>query len=421
MSLEAAVRAAIPADVAELLRRLRTAGFAAYVVGGALRDVIAGRAPVDWDLATDATPDALRSHFPDARYENRFGTVGIPTAAGLVREVTTFRVDGSSSDARRPDAVRFIGDLRGDLDRRDFTINAIAFGLARSDGQRGNDPVAHGVLVDPHGGASDLAASILRAVGDPDARFREDALRMLRAARFAARFNLTIDPLTAAAIRRDASLAPTLHKLRSSGKKLFLLTNSRWAYTDKMMTYLLHGAMSEYPAWRNFFDVVIAAASLLVKRKLGLAVCWVPGGYPELHARTLSHAHEFLNGLRRFAEHKPVHGECGGYMVLGQTLTDAEGHEWPMANLLSVKTSFAKRKMTLGYRDATLLHDTPLGSKGAHLRGHEFHYATIIDQGVDLPFATVIDAYGSEPKPSGSRRGFVTGSFFHAIAETHSR
>ena len=94
MSLEAAVRAAIPADVAELLRRLRTAGFAAYVVGGALRDVIAGRAPVDWDLATDATPDALRSHFPDARYENRFGTVGIPTAAGLVREVTTFRFDG---------------------------------------------------------------------------------------------------------------------------------------------------------------------------------------------------------------------------------------------------------------------------------------------------------------------------------------
>jgi len=214
MSLEAAVRAAIPADVAELLRRLRAAGFASYVVGGALRDVIAGRAPVDWDLATDATPDALRSHFPDARYENRFGTVGIPTAAGLVREVTTFRVDGSSSDARRPDAVRFIGDLRGDLDRRDFTINAIAFGLG-SDDAEGNDPVATGTLVDPHGGAADLAAGLLRAVGDPGVRFREDALRMLRAARFAARFNLKIDPLTAAAIRREIGSAhvctPALH------------------------------------------------------------------------------------------------------------------------------------------------------------------------------------------------------------------
>jgi cobyrinic acid a,c-diamide synthase len=104
--------------------------------------------------------------------------------------------------------------------------------------------------------------------------------------------------------------------------------------------------------------------------------------------------------------------------VLGQTLTDTEGHEWPMADLLSVKTSFAKRKMTLGYRDATLLNDTPLGKKGAHLRGHEFHYATILDMGPDLPFATVTDAYGSAPAPSGSRRSHVTGSFFHAIAET---
>jgi tRNA nucleotidyltransferase/poly(A) polymerase len=210
MSSEAAVRAAIPADVAELLRSLRAAGFAAYVVGGAVRDVIAGRSPVDWDLATDATPDALRAHFPNARYENRFGTVGIPTSDGAVREVTTFRVDGPSSDARRPDAIHFIGDLRGDLDRRDFTINAIAFGLGRGEGAAASDPVASGALVDPHGGAADLAANILRAVGDPDARFREDALRMLRAARFAARFNLTIDPLTAAAIRRDASLAASL-------------------------------------------------------------------------------------------------------------------------------------------------------------------------------------------------------------------
>jgi hypothetical protein len=183
---------------------------AAYVVGGAVRDVIAGRSPVDWDLATDATPDALRAHFPDARYENRFGTVGIPASGGAVREVTTFRVDGPSSDARRPDEIQFIGDLRGDLDRRDFTINAIAFGLGRGEGAEASDPVANGALVDPHGGAADLVANILRAVGDPDARFREDALRMLRAARFAARFNLTIDPLTAAAIRRDASLAASL-------------------------------------------------------------------------------------------------------------------------------------------------------------------------------------------------------------------
>lgn len=209
MNAEAAVRAAIPADVAGLLRKIHQTGFAAYVVGGAVRDVIAGRQPVDWDLATDATPDALRAHFPDARYENRFGTVGIPTDNEIVREVTTFRIDAPSSDARRPDSVAFVDDISADLARRDFTINAIAFGLSRS-AASGADPIAEGRLVDPHGGAGDIAAKLLRAVGDPDERFREDALRMLRAARFAARFDLEIDPSTAAAIRRDAGLAITL-------------------------------------------------------------------------------------------------------------------------------------------------------------------------------------------------------------------
>ena len=206
MSHEAALRAAVPEDVAELMRELRAAGFAAYVVGGAVRDTLAGRTPADWDLATDATPDQLRSAFPNAQYENRFGTVGIPTSKG-VREVTTFRADGPSSDARRPDAVTFLGAIEGDLARRDFTINAMAFGVPS--GAHG-DPVASGSLVDPFGGAADLTAALLRAVGDPSERFREDALRMLRAARFATRFSLTIEPATAAAIRSDAALVATL-------------------------------------------------------------------------------------------------------------------------------------------------------------------------------------------------------------------
>ena len=209
MNAEAAVRAAIPADVAALLRQIHDAGFAAYIVGGAVRDVIAGGSPVDWDLATDATPEALRSRFPNARYENRFGTVGIPTTGEIVREVTTFRIDGPSSDARRPDSVAFVEDLYRDLARRDFTINAIAFGAPRG-GESGLDPVADGALVDPQGGAADFSAKILRAVGDPNARFREDALRMLRAARFASRFDLALDPTTAEAIRRDAVLAEGL-------------------------------------------------------------------------------------------------------------------------------------------------------------------------------------------------------------------
>ena len=209
MTPAAAVRAAIPRDVADLLRALRTAGFGAYVVGGAVRDVIAGRVPADWDLATEATPDQLRALFPSATYENRFGTVGVPTDQGVVREITTFRADSGSSDSRRPDEVTFLPRIEGDLARRDFTINAIAFGLAPEASRRA-DPVADGAIVDPHGGIDDLANGLLRAVGDPAERFTEDALRMLRALRFVARFNLTVEADTAAAIKRDAPLAARL-------------------------------------------------------------------------------------------------------------------------------------------------------------------------------------------------------------------
>jgi cobyrinic acid a,c-diamide synthase len=144
--------------------------------------------------------------------------------------------------------------------------------------------------------------------------------------------------------------------------------------------------------------------------------CWLPGGYPELHAGRLAGATRFLDGLRGFARTRPVHGECGGYMALGHALTDASGATHRMAGLLSVETSFAKRKMTLAYRDATLTADSALGPAGARFRGHEFHYATVVSLGDDPPFALARDAYGSPPERSGSRRGRVTGGFFHAIA-----
>jgi len=144
--------------------------------------------------------------------------------------------------------------------------------------------------------------------------------------------------------------------------------------------------------------------------------CWLPGGYPELHAAKLAAASRFLSGLRGFAETRRVHGECGGYMVLGKGLIDADGISHAMAGLLSVETSFAKRRMNLGYRRAVLEADGPLGPAGRALTGHEFHYATTVSQGEDAPFAMVTDPHGSAPAPAGGRRGNVTGSFFHAIA-----
>ncbi|HSV00849.1 MAG TPA: cobyrinate a,c-diamide synthase, partial [Roseiarcus sp.] len=113
--------------------------------------------------------------------------------------------------------------------------------------------------------------------------------------------------------------------------------------------------------------------------------CWLPGGYPELHAGRLAAATRFRDGLRRFGEARPVHGECGGYMALGQSLIDALGAAHPMAGLLGVETSFAKRRMTLGYREARIASDCALGAAGLILRGHEFHYATIAASGGDDP------------------------------------
>ncbi len=148
----------------------------------------------------------------------------------------------------------------------------------------------------------------------------------------------------------------------------------------------------------------------------GCDACWLPGGYPELHAGRIAGAESFLGGLRDFARTRPVHGECGGYMVLGKSLIDADGTSHAMADLLSVETSFAKRKMNLGYRNAALTSNGPLGRAGTQLSGHEFHYATVISQGEDPPFALVTDPHGSAPAPAGSRRGLVSGSFFHAVA-----
>jgi cobyrinic acid a,c-diamide synthase len=145
-------------------------------------------------------------------------------------------------------------------------------------------------------------------------------------------------------------------------------------------------------------------------------VCWLPGGYPELHAGKLAAATSFLGGLRRFAETRPVHGECGGYMVLGRSLTDAAGQAHAMAGLLPVATSFAKRKLSLGYRAARLREEHPLGPTGTVLRGHEFHYATGMEDSCNAPFADMTDAYGGDWQPAGSRLGNVSGTFFHIIA-----
>ncbi len=170
-------------------------------------------------------------------------------------------------------------------------------------------------------------------------------------------------------------------------------------------------------AWRGAGAEVIAFSPLADEPPAESAdCCWLPGGYPELHAEALAGADRFISGLRRFAQTRPVHGECGGYMVLGESLEDAAGKSHAMAGLLGHATSFAKRKLHLGYRTARLLSDTVLGGKGTIVRGHEFHYASLTSAGSDESFAELSDGEGRALGHAGGRRGRVSGTFFHAIA-----
>lgn len=188
------MRLAVPGDVVELCQRLRAAGFEAWLVGGAVRDLLRGKAAKDFDVATSADPAAVTKVFGRKRTiptGEKHGTVTVLTERDGVRqpvEVTTYRGEGAYTDGRRPDEVVFVRTLDEDLKRRDFTMNAIAY-----------DPLAD-TLADPYGGQADLAAGVIRAVGAPLERFREDGLRAMRAVRFAAQHEFAIDPATEQAI-----------------------------------------------------------------------------------------------------------------------------------------------------------------------------------------------------------------------------
>jgi cobyrinic acid a,c-diamide synthase len=143
---------------------------------------------------------------------------------------------------------------------------------------------------------------------------------------------------------------------------------------------------------------------------------YLPGGYPELHAGRLAAAERFLGGLRQVAaDGKTVYGECGGYMALGEALTAFDGRVHRMAGLLPLATSFAERRLHLGYRAATLLAAGPLGMAGTRFRGHEFHHATTVSEGGAAPLFAVTDSCGNDLGPAGLRRGPVSGSFVHLV------
>ena len=193
----------IPQDVLSCIQTLENASYPTYAVGGCVRDHLLGLRPHDFDLCTAATPDQMQSVFSKHKLVLagvKHGTVGVVCPSGVV-EITTFRTEGTYADNRHPNWVSFVTDIEEDLARRDFTVNAMAYSPTRG-------------LCDPFGGQADLKNRILRAVGDPDKRFAEDSLRILRGARFAARFDLQVEDNTAAAMLRLRHLMDNLARER---------------------------------------------------------------------------------------------------------------------------------------------------------------------------------------------------------------
>ncbi|MDP3998381.1 MAG: CCA tRNA nucleotidyltransferase [bacterium] len=196
----------LPPEVEHIFRVFQKAEFEIYAVGGCVRDLITGRQVRDWDFTTNATPEEILNLFPGGFYDNLFGTVGIQQENGEIYEVTTYRTEGGYSDRRHPDVVKWGKTLEEDLARRDFTINAVALELATNDPASPAGGQRPTTIIDHYGGQKDIGSKLIRAVGDPQERFAEDALRLLRAVRIATELGFLIEEKTFQAIKDNAVL-----------------------------------------------------------------------------------------------------------------------------------------------------------------------------------------------------------------------
>jgi poly(A) polymerase/tRNA nucleotidyltransferase (CCA-adding enzyme) len=211
----------IPSEISAVCEKLKKAGHKAYLVGGCVRDILLSREPKDWDITTDAKPEEIQKIFKDSVYENNFGTVGVKTDSEneklKVVEVTTFRKEGKYTDKRHPDEINFADNVEDDLSRRDFTVNAMSLRIDANDTNEYK-------LVDPFDGQTDLKNKIIRTVGNPEERFSEDALRLMRAVRLAAELGFEIEEKTFDAIKKHAGFlgAVANERIRDEFAKLIM-------------------------------------------------------------------------------------------------------------------------------------------------------------------------------------------------------
>ena len=246
----------ISKNIENIIKELETGGFEVFIVGGCVRDLLLGREPGDWDITTSALPEEVLKIFPDGKYENDFGTVILPIRNKKneledVFEITTYRSEQGYSDRRRPDKVVFEKDIDKDLSRRDFTVNALAVKFGKSKIKIKKDLLSHVVeknglvIVDLFGGIKDINKKIIRAVGEPVDRFKEDALRMMRAIRLAGQLNFNIEEKTQRAITKMAGSIKFIAKERIAIELIKMLSSDypyegiKLLYDTKLLQYIL--------------------------------------------------------------------------------------------------------------------------------------------------------------------------------------
>jgi cobyrinic acid a,c-diamide synthase len=300
-------------------------------------------------------------------------------AAGLARYRSDIEVAGVILN--RVASPRHLGTIAPSLEREGVKL----FGAIGTDRRF--------VLPERHLG-------LVQAVEMPDILARLDTLAD------AVEGALDLDALEAVAKRSTLAGVGAAAGLPPPGQRIALAQDRAFSF---MYPHLLEG-------WRAAGAEILPFSPLADEAPdAGADAVWLPGGYPELHAGALAAAGRFADGLRALAAKSvPIHGECGGYMVLGRGLETADGARHAMLGLLQVETSFAKRRLHLGYRRARLLADSVVGAAGTEVAGHEFHYASIVQAG-DEPLVDCRDALGAAVPEAGARRGSVSGTFFHAI------
>lgn len=314
----------IPVYVKNIINSLEDAGFEAYIVGGCVRDLLMGREPGDWDITTNARPEEVLNIFSDAKYENDFGTVLVRVKNNegeteQVVEVTTFRSERGYSDRRHPDEIKFEDSIERDLERRDFTVNAIAVCLAKDEKLKiegKNRVIDIGdekyVLIDLFGGEKDLKQRIIRAVGEPLDRFKEDALRMMRAVRFSCQLGFAIEPKTERAIIKMAGSIKFVanERIQIELRKILESTNPydgiMALHNLKLLQYIVPELENGYDVKQNHHHIYTVFKHSVLSLKFCPSADWRVRLAALLHDVAKPKTKKLINGDYTFYNHELV-------------------------------------------------------------------------------------------------------------------